>query len=236
MIVLEAESSHTVRGFHAMLAVCRTEVERDIVLPVAEELARHAGAQLELARLAACEQRADVVVMSAAHARRAARRLLDASTAVVVVPPRPESATRLVRIGIGYDGGGPADAALLTACALVAARPGQVSHVDVVHVDDSASGVAARRTSSALVAQPLSNGGSGRSARRSRPPSEPCGRSEIRPASWRSSPPSLIYSWWGRADARRCDARSREVSPPSSSRRRAARCWSYRPLGLASRS
>jgi hypothetical protein len=141
MIVLEAESPHTVRGFYRMLAVCRTEVERDIVLPVAEELARHAGAQLELARLAACEQRADVVVMSAAHARRAARRLLDASTAVVVVPPRPESATRLVRIGIGYDGGGPADAALLTACALVAARPGQVSHVDVVHVDDSASGV-----------------------------------------------------------------------------------------------
>ncbi len=79
--------------------------------------------------------------MTAAHARVAARRLLDASTAVVVVPTRLEFEPRFARIGIGYGGGNPAEAALRAAAALVAARPGQVSHVDVIHVDDSVSGV-----------------------------------------------------------------------------------------------
>ena len=44
----ENENRPAVPGFHTMLAVGRTQAECDIVLPVAEELSRHTGAQLDL--------------------------------------------------------------------------------------------------------------------------------------------------------------------------------------------
>jgi nucleotide-binding universal stress UspA family protein len=83
----------------------------------------------------------DVVVMGASDAREHARGLLDSGTAVVVVPDQTRPVARFARIGIGYDGGGPAGSALDTASALVAARPAEVEQVDVIHVDDSASAV-----------------------------------------------------------------------------------------------
>jgi nucleotide-binding universal stress UspA family protein len=86
------------------------------------------------------EHRADVVAMTPCVARGSGRRLLEAGTAVLVVPPLAPSRPRVLRIGIGYDGGRPADAALEIARALVAARLSPVTHMDVVYVDDTASG------------------------------------------------------------------------------------------------
>jgi nucleotide-binding universal stress UspA family protein len=163
MTALRTEARRTVPVFQAILAICRTASERDVVLPVAEQLAHHAGARLELACAAnetyttlldaelsdrtACrliprahEHRADVVAMTPCVARGSGRRLLAAGTAVLVVPPLAPSRPRVLRIGIGYDGGRPADAALEIARALVAARPSPVTHMDVVYVDDTASG------------------------------------------------------------------------------------------------
>jgi nucleotide-binding universal stress UspA family protein len=78
--------------------------------------------------------------MTPCVARGSGRRLLEAGTAVLVVPPLARSRPRVLRIGIGYDGGRSADAALEIARALVAARVSPVTHMDVVYVDDTASG------------------------------------------------------------------------------------------------
>jgi hypothetical protein len=49
MTALRTEAPRTVAVFQAILAICRTASERDVVLPVAEQFAHHAGARLELA-------------------------------------------------------------------------------------------------------------------------------------------------------------------------------------------
>jgi hypothetical protein len=43
MTALRTEARRTVPVFQAILAICRTASERDVVLPVAEQLAHHAS-------------------------------------------------------------------------------------------------------------------------------------------------------------------------------------------------
>jgi nucleotide-binding universal stress UspA family protein len=84
----------------------------------------------------------DVVVMTADDARLAARRLVARGIAVLAIPPGWRPVAGLTRIAIDYDGSEPAEAALEATRALVVARAGSVSRVEVVHVDDSSSAAA----------------------------------------------------------------------------------------------
>jgi nucleotide-binding universal stress UspA family protein len=68
-----------------------------------------------------------------------ARAVLDDGIAVLVVPPGDHRAWRPSRVGLGYDGGGPADAALAMTRRILEAGDGDVTRLDIAYVDDSAS-------------------------------------------------------------------------------------------------
>jgi nucleotide-binding universal stress UspA family protein len=59
--------------------------------------------------------------------------------AVLAVPQSWRPGAGFMRIAVGYDGSEPADAAIEATRALVVARRGGVSRVELVHVDESAS-------------------------------------------------------------------------------------------------
>jgi nucleotide-binding universal stress UspA family protein len=142
MTVLRAECRRGRAASEAISTIHRTAADRLLVEHLALVLARQTGARIHPGGTASDEHASPgVVVMSASDATGLARPLLDSGTSVMVVPSQLRAVARIARIGIAYDGGKPADLALERTCALVAACPVAVEQVDVVHVDDSASGV-----------------------------------------------------------------------------------------------
>lgn len=162
MTAIRTESPETSTVFETILAVCQSRSWGAPLVPVATTLARLAGARLVVAHAARptvqrspsdalwlasrAQEPADVVAIATSGDSRSddaaasvARRLLDAGTAVLAVPPLGRPQPHLRHIGVGYDGGEPAKAAQATARALVYARPGQIARVDLAHVDDSAA-------------------------------------------------------------------------------------------------
>jgi nucleotide-binding universal stress UspA family protein len=90
------------------------------------------------------QEQADVVVLAAhtspgvVRVTEIARELLDAGTAVLVVPRLHVQRPRFDQIGVGYNGGRPAQAALAVACELVDAGHDCTDHLEIAYVDDSA--------------------------------------------------------------------------------------------------
>ena len=78
------------------------------------------------------------VAAGSADAVEIARRLLDAGTAVLAVPPWQGRQPRLAHIGIAYDGRRPADAAFEIARNLADAGRGEVARLEIAYVDDPA--------------------------------------------------------------------------------------------------
>jgi nucleotide-binding universal stress UspA family protein len=91
------------------------------------------------------EERADLVALAARGDRTSeyivelARALLDDGVAVLVVPAGDHRAWRPARVGLGYDGGRPADAALAIARRILEAGRGDGARLDIAYVDDPAS-------------------------------------------------------------------------------------------------
>jgi nucleotide-binding universal stress UspA family protein len=108
-------------------------------------LALPAGPRAKAIVRLAYEEPADLVALAAPGDRGSdripdlARALLDDGVAVLVVPPGDHRAWRPARVGIGYDGSRPADAALAIARRLLEAGRGAVARLDIAYVDDSAS-------------------------------------------------------------------------------------------------
>ena len=73
-----------------------------------------------------------------ADAVEIARGLLDAGTAVIAIPPWQGRQPRLEHIGIGYDGGRPAEAAFEIARNLADGGSGEVARLEIAYVDDPA--------------------------------------------------------------------------------------------------
>ena len=117
--------------------MCPMRLGRELELPL--------GRLLDVIPPTARGQEADVVAVAVPpgggsdHAARLARTLLDAGIAVLALPASADRRPRLRRLGIGYDGGRPAVAALAVARGMVEAGRGQITRLDVVYVDDSAS-------------------------------------------------------------------------------------------------
>ncbi len=110
----------------------------------ARETQLPAGPLLNVIPQVARRERADAVAIAAggtagsADAAEIARRLLDAGTTVLAIPPLQGRQPRLAHIGIGYDGGRPADAALEIAHDLADAGRGDVARLEIAYVDDPA--------------------------------------------------------------------------------------------------
>lgn len=91
------------------------------------------------------EERAELVALAASgertstHTVELARALLDDGVAVLVVPAGDDRAWRPARVGLGYDGGRPADAALAMTRRILEAGRGEVARLDIAYVDDPAS-------------------------------------------------------------------------------------------------
>jgi nucleotide-binding universal stress UspA family protein len=143
----QAHDATTPAVFRTILAVCSQPGCDRSVVPVAAAFARLAGARIVTAgpRLnvipqVARRERADAVAIAAgsADAVEIARRLLDAGTAVLAIPPLQGRQPRLAHIGIGYDGGRPAEAALGIARDLADAGRGDVAWLEIAYVDDPA--------------------------------------------------------------------------------------------------
>ena len=142
------------RTFGSAAIVSRDAFARRRLSAAAEELAngeiawldiggaggRERAVAKDIARRAE-ESNAELVAMTADDARIAAGRLLAGGSAVLVVPPTWQPQAGFARVAVAYDGRGSADAAIEAARALAVARGGRL-HVDVVHVDDSASAAA----------------------------------------------------------------------------------------------
>jgi nucleotide-binding universal stress UspA family protein len=142
MTLLRVEGRRERAAVDAISTIHRTDADRLLVEQLALVLARQTGARVQPGGIASDEDASpDVVVMSANDAIALARPLLDSGTSVAVVPSQLRAVARIACIGIAYDGSRPAELALERACALVAACAIAVEQVDVVHVDDSASGV-----------------------------------------------------------------------------------------------
>jgi nucleotide-binding universal stress UspA family protein len=113
----------------SMTATTRT---RSAAIPTANAIRRRAE-----------HERAAVVVLAAPHTGgftsvgEIARQLLDAGTAVLVVPRPQGRRLRLAHIGVGYDGGAPAEAALEVARELASAGRGDAARLEVAYVDDA---------------------------------------------------------------------------------------------------
>jgi nucleotide-binding universal stress UspA family protein len=73
------------------------------------------------------------------QAAQLARTLLDAGIAVLSVPPSAHRRVRVRRFGIGHDGSRPAAAALAVARRMAATGRGQMTRLDIMHVEDLAS-------------------------------------------------------------------------------------------------
>jgi Universal stress protein family len=104
------------------------------VRTLAAAMARVTGARLVSAGgadLAVIDARSDP-----AGATRLARRSLDAGVSVLAIPPLVRPELRLERIGLGYDGGPGANAALTTARQLIDAADEAVDRLEIVYVDD----------------------------------------------------------------------------------------------------
>ena len=114
-------------------------------LRLGQELALPAGARAKAMVRMAREERADLVALAASDIRGSeriydlARALLDDGVAVLAVPAGDHRSWRPARIGLGYDGSPPADAALAIARRLLEAGRGEVGRLDIAYVDDSAS-------------------------------------------------------------------------------------------------
>jgi nucleotide-binding universal stress UspA family protein len=143
--------------FDTVLSACLDPAIDDGASPVAGAIARLTGARL----VAACalpagagakaivrmarEEPADLVALAAPDLRGSeripdlARALLDDGVAVLVVPAGDHRSWRPARIGLGYDGSPPADAALAIASRLLEAGRGEDGLLDIAYVDDSAA-------------------------------------------------------------------------------------------------
>jgi nucleotide-binding universal stress UspA family protein len=134
------------RGYEATApAVFRTILAvgpEPSVVPVAAALARLAGARVVTANPHhdLIPEVADVVAIASGSgdAVEIARRLLDAGTAVLVVPPWQGRQPQLAHIGIAYDGNQPADAAFEIARDLADAGRGDAAPLEIAYVDDPA--------------------------------------------------------------------------------------------------
>ena len=119
-----------------LVEVCEwpaTTRARSAPIPTANAIRRLAG-----------QERAAVVALAAPHGggftgvADIARQLLDATTAVLVVPRPQGRPVRLTHIGVGYDGGAPAEAALEVARELTSGGRGDGARLEVAFVDDAA--------------------------------------------------------------------------------------------------
>jgi nucleotide-binding universal stress UspA family protein len=114
-------------------------------LRLGQALALPAGARAKAIIRMAREVRAVLLALAAPHLRGSeripdlVRALLDDGVAVLVVPAGDHRSWRPARIGLGYDGSPPADAALAIARRLVEAGRGEVGRLDIAYVDDSTS-------------------------------------------------------------------------------------------------
>jgi nucleotide-binding universal stress UspA family protein len=151
MTALQIEQRRAEPAFRNVTIVARVPSARRLLGTIAYELAPDHVASCDIEDVGSSERAraheiarraeecaTDVVVMTVDDARLAARRLVARGIAVLAIPPdwRPVAGFR--RIAIGYDGSEPADAALEATRALVVARAGSLSRVEVVYVDDPA--------------------------------------------------------------------------------------------------
>jgi nucleotide-binding universal stress UspA family protein len=142
-----APDTTTPAVFGTILAVCSQPGSGRSVVPAAAAIARLAGARVVTAHpllgvihQVARRERADAVAIAAdsADAVGIARRLLEAGTAVLAVPPWQGRQPRLAHIGIAYDGRRPAEAAFEVARNLADAGRGEVARLEIAYVDDPA--------------------------------------------------------------------------------------------------
>lgn len=114
-------------------------------LRLSQALALPAGARAKAMVRIAREEPADLVALAAPDDRGSDRTpdlvgaLLDDGVAVLVVPAGDHRSWRPARVGLGYDGSPPADAALAVARRLLEAGRGEVGRLDIAYVDESAS-------------------------------------------------------------------------------------------------